>query len=247
MRLAIARCSGHHVSLARTEHPGCWVTSMESHILTSLVNTGKPTQGNPFPAPTLSQSPRKWKSRLEMPVLKFKTYTWCILQRRSRVLAEWTEAAPPGCPGFFPGVPGSRQEAQLGRREKGALAPLPKGASQVEATCQRRRCGFDPWVRKIPWRRKWQPTPAFLPGKFHGQRSLAGYSPWGHKEPDNWAQHRRDLRPRWVDSPPPCPHRLPRLDQWGKPFSFPGCALPPRPHPALLGALGSMRDPAAWR
>ena len=36
-------------------------------------------------------------------------------------------------------------------------------------------------VRKIPWRRKWQPTPIFLPGKSHGQRSLAGYSPWGHK------------------------------------------------------------------
>ena len=48
-------------------------------------------------------------------------------------------------------------------------------------TCQCRRCGFDPWVGKIPWRRKWQPTPIFLPGKFHGQESLEGYSPWGHK------------------------------------------------------------------
>ena len=38
-----------------------------------------------------------------------------------------------------------------------------------------RRHGFDPWVRKIPWRKKWQPTPVFLPGKFHGQRNLAGY------------------------------------------------------------------------
>ena len=37
---------------------------------------------------------------------------------------------------------------------------------------------FDPWVRKISWRRKWQPTPVFLPGKSHGQRSLADYSPW---------------------------------------------------------------------
>ena len=37
---------------------------------------------------------------------------------------------------------------------------------------------------KIPWRRAWQPTPVFLPGEFHGQRSLAGYSPWGHKESD---------------------------------------------------------------
>ena len=41
-----------------------------------------------------------------------------------------------------------------------------------------------PWVRKIPWNRKWQTTPVFFPGEFHGQRSQAGYSPWGHKESD---------------------------------------------------------------
>ena len=44
--------------------------------------------------------------------------------------------------------------------------------------------GFDPWVGKIPWRRRWQPTPIFLPGESHGQRSLAGYNPWGHRELD---------------------------------------------------------------
>ena len=43
---------------------------------------------------------------------------------------------------------------------------------------------FSPWVGKIPWRRKWQPTPIFLPGKSHGQRSLMGYSSWDHKESD---------------------------------------------------------------
>ena len=42
--------------------------------------------------------------------------------------------------------------------------------------------GFDPWLGKIPWRREWQPTPVFLPGEFLGQRSLVGYSPWGHKK-----------------------------------------------------------------
>ena len=47
-----------------------------------------------------------------------------------------------------------------------------------------KRHRFNLWVRKIPWRRKWQPTPVFLPGKPHGQRRLAGYSPWGHKELD---------------------------------------------------------------
>ena len=44
--------------------------------------------------------------------------------------------------------------------------------------------GFDAWVRKIPWRRAWQATPVFLPSESHGQRSLAGYSPVGHKESD---------------------------------------------------------------
>ena len=44
--------------------------------------------------------------------------------------------------------------------------------------------GFNPSVRKIPWRREWLPTSAFSPGEFHGQRSLADYSPWGHKELD---------------------------------------------------------------
>ena len=44
-----------------------------------------------------------------------------------------------------------------------------------------RRHLFDTWVGKIPWRRKWQPTPVFLPGKSHGQKSLAGYSLWGCK------------------------------------------------------------------
>ena len=51
-----------------------------------------------------------------------------------------------------------------------------------EPACQCRRCGFNPWVGKIPWRRKWQPSPEFLAGKSHGQKELAGYSPWSHKE-----------------------------------------------------------------
>ena len=58
---------------------------------------------------------------------------------------------------------------------------FPGGSDGKESACQRRRCGFDPWVEKTPWRRKWQPTPVFLPGEPHG---LAGYSPWGH-----WVRH----------------------------------------------------------
>jgi len=57
---------------------------------------------------------------------------------------------------------------------------FPGGARGKEPACQSRkheRHEFDPWVGKIPWRRAWQPTPVFLPGESHGQRSLVGYSP----------------------------------------------------------------------
>ena len=64
---------------------------------------------------------------------------------------------------------------------------FPGGANGKEPACQCtrcKRCGFNPWVGKIPWRKAWQPIPAFLPGESHGQRSLVGYSPWGLK--DRW-------------------------------------------------------------
>ena len=59
---------------------------------------------------------------------------------------------------------------------------FPGGSGGKEHTYQCRRCRFDPWFRKITWRRKQQPTPVFLHGKIHGQRNLV--SSWGHKELD---------------------------------------------------------------
>ena len=64
---------------------------------------------------------------------------------------------------------------------------LPRCISGKELACQcrrRKRCRFDPWVGKIPWRRACPPTPVFLPGESHGQRGLADYSPWSHKKLD---------------------------------------------------------------
>ena len=64
-------------------------------------------------------------------------------------------------------------------------ASLMAQQERIHLQCRRhRRLGFNPWVGKIPWRRKWRPTPIFLPGKFHGQRTLTGYSPYSHKESD---------------------------------------------------------------
>ena len=61
--------------------------------------------------------------------------------------------------------------------------PIFPGGSDGKSVClQCWRPRFNPWVGKIPWRRKWQPTPVLLPGKSHGQRSLVGCSPWGRKE-----------------------------------------------------------------
>ena len=65
---------------------------------------------------------------------------------------------------------------QLWARDK---VGLPRWLSDKEPACQCRRHGFDSWVWKIPWRRKWQPTPVFLPGTSYEQRSLVGYNLWG--------------------------------------------------------------------
>ena len=67
------------------------------------------------------------------------------------------------------------------------LGDFPGSTSGKESAykCRRfKKCSFDPWVEKIPRSKKWQPIPLFLPGKFHGQRNLASYSPWGCKELD---------------------------------------------------------------
>ena len=83
-------------------------------------------------------------------------------------------------------------------RNRGSLPlSLPKWLSGKEPACQHRRCRrcrFNPWVGKIPWSRKWHPIPVFLPGKFHGQRSLAEYSPWGGKELDMAEHARKELK-----------------------------------------------------
>ena len=61
---------------------------------------------------------------------------------------------------------------------------FPDGTMLKNLPAYVRECEFNPWVGKITWRRKWQSIPVFSPGKFHGQRSLAGYSLWSRRESD---------------------------------------------------------------
>ena len=115
------------------------------------------------------------------------------------------KSAPSGCvpARCEPGVTRGWKQAGFSVWDRAwIILGFPGGARAKELACQcrrRKRRRFDPWVGKIPWRRKWQPTPVFLPGESRGQRSLAGYSPWGHKELDvteqlSTAQHMGYLR-----------------------------------------------------
>ena len=76
------------------------------------------------------------------------------------------------------------RDSTMGKPSGPQSPRLPRGFSGKEAACLHRRCGFGSWVRKTPLWRKWQPTPAPLPGKSHGQRNLADSGPRGHKESD---------------------------------------------------------------
>ena len=107
-------------------------------------------------------------SRSLFPSLPYHgTYTWAHLAigypTRLQPLAQ------PGCHS----IPGSSTWPDRG----GGLDKYLLISKEPACQCRRyKRLGFDPWVRKIPWRRQWQPTPVFLPGEFRGQRNVAGYS-----------------------------------------------------------------------
>ena len=95
---------------------------------------------------------------------KVKKYTICIKKGKISI-------------GFRSMAANARKQLKLLKWR--VLWGFPGGASGKESACQcmrHRRRGFCPWIGKMPWDRKWEPTPVFLLGKSHGQRSLAGYS-----------------------------------------------------------------------
>ena len=108
------------------------------------------------------------------------------------------------CPVSTPGT-----TAPSGHMAGKRLRGLPQWLSGKKSTCQckrHERCGFNPWVRKIPSRRQWQPTPVSLPGESRGQRSLVSYSPSMGLQSWIWlnrlSMHTRGLRslvpPQWI-------------------------------------------------
>ena len=101
--------------------------------------------------------------RIQSKTLKRKG-TWCEVQQKPgasfQCLPQWTHKY---CAIFLASM-----------FEEGFLG----GSAVKKSTCQCRRCGFDPWMMNIPWRRKWQLNLVFLPGKPHGQRNLLDHNPW---------------------------------------------------------------------
>ena len=81
-------------------------------------------------------------------------------------------------------IPGSGSSPGKGEVTHPCILGLTLVAQMVRNCLQCGRPGFDLWVGKTPWRKAWQPTPVFLSGESHGQRSLGGFIPWGHKESD---------------------------------------------------------------
>ena len=111
---------------------------------------------------------------------------------------------------------------------------FPCGASDQESTCNAgKRCGFDPWTRKIPWRRAWQPTPVFMPGESHGQRSLVGYGLWGCKESDTNKQLTHT-------------HTHTHISAWGTHSSTLAWNIPWMGEPGRLQSMESQRVRQDW-
>ena len=99
---------------------------------------------------------------------------------------------------------------------------------------------FDPWVEKIPWSRKWQPLPVFLPRKSHWQRSLAGYSPWDHRVRYDWACMHAVRTTRETDLwvPPGCRWRRTEPWTWEKVLVWQGVQAGDQKNFPASGVLG---------
>ena len=124
------------------------------------------------------------------PTVRVAERCWFKPQDYGSWLGEVCDGSPDRSPGEQETIGSGRAGEAIGRKQKREIHTYrfpTGGASSKEPACQSRRyrrCGFNAWLKKIPWRRKRQPIPVFLPGESHGQRDLGGYGPQGHKESD---------------------------------------------------------------
>ena len=148
-----------HVLSTRNVHP--------PHRPPTLPVTSQPLNATIHKQPIdITLSPNSWADSASL-----------LQQARPRTLE-----APQPASGSHPFCPRVGASCRVGDP---CLCQVSCSAGGKEPACQCRRLKrrrLDPWIRKIPWRRIWQPTPILLPGESHGQRSLAVYSPWGRKE-----------------------------------------------------------------
>ena len=165
--------------------PACALRpSIQIHSFPGILNTSPaphPHPADPQPSPRTCVLDRRPKG----PPWRWLA-TWSALS-----LPLWQDSGPPiflerisptcGISTYLCKKKKKKKRQGVFKRE--ALS-FPCGTSCKKICLQCRKPRFDPWVGKSPWRRKWQPTPVFLPGRSHGRRSLVGYSPWGHKELD---------------------------------------------------------------
>ena len=117
-------------------------------------------------------------------------YSVCLVTQWCPILCDLMDCGPPGSSDHgilqarileWVAIPFSREQPNPGIKPRSPALQADSLPSDSPEKC-------NPWVGKIPWRRKWQPTPVLLPRKSHGQRSLAGYSSLGHKELDTTKQ-----------------------------------------------------------
>ena len=121
-------------------------------------------------------------------------------------------------------LPGCAQGVLPTIKDRVIIGGLPRWLSKGgrESACQCRRLRFDPWVGKILWGRAWQPTPVFLPGESHGHRSLAGYSPWGHKKSPHDLMTKQQHNNRKCSQKDGVGHDAAPLDWWRLENTVPG-------------------------
>ena len=126
----------------------------------------------------------KWEGILEIKMVFFHSqhFFFCYLHRENWSILSKLLHRPQSGEALWARVflnTGNSSVYSWVKSTKGCqIRGFPGGPSDKEPTCQCRRCSFDPWVGKIPWRREWKPTPVSLPGESHGQRNLVGDSPW---------------------------------------------------------------------